>query len=271
MSSQTTNVFNKALFKDLSLAINPVKFAQSLGIEPDSWQRSVLLSTSNRIIMLCCRQSGKSLTAALLALWTALYNDNQLILLLSPSLRQSGELFRSKVLELYKTLQDNNTLPVIATSQTALSLSLSNGSRIVSLPDSEGTIRGYSGVNLLIADEAARISEGLYLAVRPMLAVSQGRLILLSTPAGRRGFFWSAYTQGGETWERYNVKATECQRISPQFLAEERIALGERFFAQEYECSFEENEASYFSYDEIQGAVSEDFKPLFALDGSLNV
>ena len=135
ISSQTTNVFNKALLKDLSLdlssAINPVKFAQSLGIEADSLQRSVLLSSSNRIIMLCCRQSGKSLTAALLALWTALYNDNQLILLLSPSLRQSGELFRSKVLELYKTLQDNNTLPVIATSQTALSLSLSNGSRIV--------------------------------------------------------------------------------------------------------------------------------------------
>jgi hypothetical protein len=260
-------VIDRDVLLDLSNAVNPIAFARTLGIRPDPFQRDVLTSKSSRIIMCCARQSGKSLTAALLALHTALYKDNQLILVLSPSLRQSGELFRSKIMELYKTLDDRGACPVKATSITALSLTLQNGSRIVSLPDSEGTIRGYSGVNLLIADEAARISQDLYLAVRPMLAVSKGRLVLLSTPAGKRGFFWSAYTEGGrvapDTWEKYTVKAAECSRISAEFLQEERLALGARFYMQEYECSFEENEAAYFSYDEIHDAISGDVPPLF--------
>lgn len=252
---------------ELSRGLNPIKFARTLGINLDPFQADVLTSKSSHIIMCCARQSGKSLTAALLALHTALYKDNQLILVLSPSLRQSGELFRSKIMELYKTLEDLGACPVRSTSTTALSLTLGNGSRIVSLPDSEGTIRGYSGVNLLIADEAARISQDLYMAVRPMLAVSQGRLVLLSTPAGKRGFFWSAYTDvgliGPTSWEKYTVKASECPRISAEFLQEERLALGERFYMQEYECSFEENEAAYFSYDEIHDAISGDVLPLF--------
>ena len=38
----------------------------------------------------------------------------------------------------------------------------------------EGTIRGYSGVSLLIIDEAAWVPDDHYASVRPMLAVSGG-------------------------------------------------------------------------------------------------
>ena len=72
-------------------------------------------------------------------------------------------------------------LPVVA--ESALRLELANGSRVVSLPGDEKNIRGYSGVTLLVIDEAARVADELYYAVRPMLAVSQGRLVALSTPS----------------------------------------------------------------------------------------
>jgi hypothetical protein len=52
----------------------------------------------------------------------------------------------------------------------------------VGLPGTEATIRGFSAVSLLLVDEAARCSDELYLAIRPMLAVSDGTLWLMSTP-----------------------------------------------------------------------------------------
>jgi hypothetical protein len=78
-------------------------------------------------------------------------------------------------------------------SESALQLELENGSRIVSLPGKEGTIRGYPGARLLAIDEAAWVPDDLYLAVRPMLAVSDGRLVALSTPHGTRGWFYEAW------------------------------------------------------------------------------
>ncbi len=76
-----------------------------------------------------------------------------------------------------------------AESETALTLTLDNGNRIVSLPGKEGTIRGYSGARLIVVDEASRVPKDLYVSARPMLVVSGGRLALLSTPFGTRGFF----------------------------------------------------------------------------------
>ena len=200
------------------------------------------------------------MVAGLLAAHTALYNDNQLILLLSPSLRQSGELFRTKVLRVYNEL--SASLPVTATSITALSMTLSNGSRIVSLPDSEGTIRGYSGVNLLIADEAARISEELFVAVRPMLSVSRGRLVLLSTPWAQRGTFYKVWQDENSGFEKFQVTAYDCPRISEEFLEEEKLALGP-FFNSEYLCEWVDDTNAYFTHDEVQAAISDEVEPLF--------
>jgi hypothetical protein len=133
----------------------------------------------------------------------------------------------------------------------------------VSLPSTEATIRGFSGANLIVEDEAARVSDELYYAVRPMLAVSGGRLILMSTPFGKRGHFHHEWTEGGEAWERIEIKATDCPRISPAFLAEERASLGDWWYRQEYDCQFVETIDQIFSYDLIIAAISSDVKPLF--------
>src|SRR5207244_3774051 len=94
-------------------------------------------------------------------------------------------------------------------------------------------------VGLLIIDEAARVPDDLYRAVRPMLAVSGGRMICLSTPYGKRGFFYDAWAQGGADWLRIEVPAERIPRIPPEFLEEERRAIGDSWYRQEYCCSFE--------------------------------
>jgi phage FluMu gp28-like protein len=143
-----------------------------------------------------------------------------------------------------------------------ISVAFENGSRVVGLPGSESTIRGFSAVGLLLVDEAARVEEELFLAVRPMLAVSDGTLWLMSTPYGSRGFFYEAWTRGGPEWERVRVTAAECPRISKTFLEQERRTMGERHFRQEYMCEFEAAEGYVFDRALIERAIRYDIPPL---------
>src|SRR3984893_6156198 len=83
---------------------DPTSILAETGMTPDPWQADLLRSTCDRTLMLCSRQAGKSLLAAALALRSAFVEEPALVLLLSPTLRQSGELFRDKVLPLYKGL-----------------------------------------------------------------------------------------------------------------------------------------------------------------------
>ncbi len=237
---------------------DPARLMALAGMQPDPWQSNLLRSQSLRTLLLCSRQSGKSTSSSALALREALSRPRSLVLLLSPTLRQSGELFRDKLLRLYHTLGD----PVPAVRLTATELELANGSRVVSLPENESGIRGFSGVRLLIVDEASRVSDDLYRAVRPMLATSGGALVALSTPFGKRGWFFEEW-ESRHKWERVRITAEECPRISREFLAEEREALGERWYAQEYLCDFTDLIGAVFSHADIQRALSDDVLPLF--------
>ncbi len=243
---------------DLALALDRVAFARTVGIEsPDPWQEDLLRSEAPRVLLNCCRQSGKSTTSAVLALHRALYHPGSLILCLAPSERQSKELF-SKIAGFYRTLGQ----AVPSDSARKLGMQLDNGSRIEALPGTEKTIRGFSGASLLLVDESSRVDDELYFSIRPMLAVSGGSLIMLTTPYGKRGVFFEEWTSG-QGWERYEVPASEVPRISPAFLAEERAALPARIYRQEYGCSFEETDDQVFSYEEIESAMSDEVEPLF--------
>ena len=206
---------------DLALALDPVTLARRAGIEPDPWQRDVLRANARQTILLCSRQSGKSTVSAVLAVHEAVYRDAALVLVLSPSLRQSQELFR-KALDVYRAL--DRVAPPSAESK--LTLELDNGSRIVSLPGKEATIRGFSGVTLLIEDEASRVPDALYQSIRPMLAVSGGRIVLLSTSFGKRGHFYREWTEGGPGWQRVEITAEDVPRIPAAWLAAERERIG---------------------------------------------
>src|ERR687895_455876 len=244
---------------DLALALDRAAFARELGLEPDPWQEDLLRSSSDRVLLNCCRQSGKSTMSGIVTLHRALYHPGSLILCLAPTLRQSQELF-GKVLGFYRDLDR----PIFAQAERKLSLELENESRIVTLPGTEKTIRGFSGAALLIVDEAARVDDELYFAVRPMLAVSGGALILLTTPHGKRGVFYEEWTrEPGEGWERYEVRAEECERIPNTFLEEERRALPAWIYRQEYECSFEDTEDQLFGYELVQSSITDEVSPLF--------
>lgn len=251
------------LARDLSQALHPAELARRVpdevsgaSLKPDEWQQRFLRSQSRRILINASRQSGKSTCAAVRAAHQALYVPGSLILIISGRAeRQAAETFK-KTLAVFRALE----WPVPAKQQTQLTLHLENHSRIIALPPTE-SVRGFSGVKLLLLDEASRLPDSMIAAVRPMLAISGGTLIGLSTPRGTRGWFYEQWV-GPESWERYEVPAYKCPRIDPEFLEEERRTLTHWEFSQEYMCSFEAASGAVFDMSDIEACCDDTIKPL---------
>jgi Terminase large subunit, T4likevirus-type, N-terminal len=228
-----------------------------LGFAADETQARVLRTSGQRGILNCTRQWGKSTVTAAMAVHHAMTRAGSLTLVVSPSARQSGELLRKA-----EGFAAKLGIRPKGDGHNQISLAFPNGSRMVGLPGNDATVRGFSAVSLLLVDEASRVSEDLYRAVRPMLAVSGGTLWLMSTPWGKRGFFWDAWRDAGGEWERVQVTARQCPRIAKKFLDEEERAMGERWFRQEYLCEFTETSGALFSEDDLRRAVRADVEPL---------
>jgi hypothetical protein len=272
----------------------------ALGIVADPWQRQLIESGATQTLVLASRQTGKSSASAACALTEALLNPPAEVLIISRAQRQSQEVLR-KCREFYHGLQGERVRrrrwrptsiareveaikargireDEVAVSDAQLSMEFANGSRIISLPGSPDTIVGFSAISLLILDEAARIKDDLYALVRPMLAVSGGRLIALSTPFGRRGWFYSAWERcdearlrgQSEPWQRFRITAEECPRISAEFLAEERMAIGERWYRQEYETEFCDTIDAVFRSEDIAAMLGSTEKPLLEMCAESN-
>lgn len=243
---------------DLATALDPVLLSHRIGIQPDDWQAEVLRTPAPQVLLLCARQTGKSTTTSCLALHEALFYREALVLCLSASQRQAGELLR-------KIRQAHSLCPLVpSVGDSAMSLELANGSRVVALPGrDDATIRGYSGARLIIVDEAARVPDPLYQAVRPMLAASQGRLIGLTTPWGKRGWFWDEWEHGEEDWLRMKRTVFDCPRIPAAWLERERRRLPDFVWRQEYLCEFVDTTDQFFSTEHVLAALDPDLLPLF--------
>jgi hypothetical protein len=177
------------------------------------------------------------------------YSDNAMIIIISHVLPQAEETFK-KISRFYRRIGR----PVPSISETKNRLELKNGSRIITLSGQKPeSIRGYSGVTMLIFDEAAQVLDETYDVARPTLAVSSGRIILLSTPHGKRGFFFEAWENEDE-WLKVEINADQCPRIPSEFLAEERRKYPARVFEQEYFCAFHDTKMTIFNRDHITRA-----------------
>jgi len=228
---------------------------QRLGFGPNPLQESVLRG-GRRGIVNCTRQWGKSTVAAAKAVHRAYCHPDSLILVLSPSGRQSGEFVRKA-----EEFVSRMGIKVRGDGTNEISIAFPNRSRIVGLPHNEATVRGFSKVSLMLIDEASRVEDKLYRAMRPTLAVGNGDLWLMSTPNGKRGFFHAEWTAGGEQWQRISATAEECPWIDPEFLDDERKSMTDAMFRQEYMCEFGEREGRAFSQESIDAAF-QDYEPM---------
>lgn len=242
----------------LVFALDPVAWLASADWIPDHWQIEAIESTSRKVLLNCSRQSGKSSTVAAIGLHTALFTPGALVLIVSPAERQSVETIR-KVKDLMARLPDRPE--ILAESMTQIEFV--NRSRVVALPGTQSTIRGYSGVNLLILDEARWIEDSIIAAVTPMTATVAGRIVGLSTPGLKAGWYWNQWTYG-RGWHRIKATVYDCPRIDRDFVEDERHGMTPAQFAAEYECEFmDSDEAAWLSTALIDALIDPNVKPLW--------
>jgi hypothetical protein len=258
--TQADDLIAKSEFaRQVAYGLDPVMFARErLKFEPDEWQAKMLRSSARQIILCNGRQVGKSSIAALKALHVALYDPGSLTILIAPSLRQSREL----ALKFVGFMEMLEPAPPPAEEFNKLSITLKNKSRVVCLPgDNPRAVRGFSSPALILLDEAAYALDECWQALEPMMAVSEGQIILCSTPNLPIGFFHNVWHGTGD-WERYFVPTSECPRISAAWL-EEKKRDNPLTYAREYECAWTGSEDGLFTAEMLDRCVVHDFEPFF--------
>ena len=215
----------------------PSVFAKELlDITPFPYQTPFLDDMHKRICFKTGRQVGKTMCTAIKSLHYAITRAESTVLLLSPTKRQSSLLFRYVKLYLSKiNRSDKFEIPVVR--ETADTLELGNGSCIYIVPvgDTGDSVRGYTA-DIVIADEAAFMPEDVFTAVQPTMAATDGTLILISTPFGRRGNFFEAFHN--KDFSTHEVESKESLLITQSFLDSESKRMTSMEYQQEYEGEF---------------------------------
>jgi len=242
---------------DLAGALDPVVFARRAGFDAEPWQQAVMRSTARRLMLACARQVGKTETTAIRTVRTAVYEPEALCLFVSKSQRQSDE-----VLKRCRAIWRRAGRPVPTVRESADELEFANGSRIVSLPSTEGTTRGYAGARLLVIDEAARVPADVFHGVLPMVA-SDGVLMALSTPYGQAGWFFELWERPGSGWEKHRVTVHESVQWDEERIAEVRAYMGSHVFAADCLAEFQDTDQQLFSSQAVRAAASPAVAPLF--------
>jgi len=220
--------------------------------EPDPWQRDFLTSTAMFLCCLCSRQVGKSTSTAALA-WAAL-SRGEFVLVVAPSERQSRELFK-KVL----FFRHHSGTSIRSVRSTLSELELENGGRLICVPASSDSIRGFTVERgLIIFEEAAFIADDVFSAVIPMRGV-RGRIIMITTPAGPSGAFFDYWSKGKVA--KIFARSLDQPRLAEK-VAFDREHMPPLKFQQEHEALFLGAGTPFFDRDTIRRA----FRDTPALD-----
>lgn len=238
--------------RDLAYQIDPVLWVREvLGVEPTPWQEQFLRAPLGAsIIALTARQVGKTTTATWAIAHYMLFTPGGLSVIACPAQRQSKEAVRRVRDILIKVGAELR-------SDNIYELELKNGSRVLALPSTDDSIRGLTVDGFIIADEAARLTPDLISALRPMRArCPEARFAMLSTAWSRTDPFWTVWADEDPSWVRLKATADTVTIFSAEFLEQERRALGENGFKREYLGIPGGGEASPFSWELYERAIT---------------
>lgn len=257
--SEAESLFESISDDEIAEIINtPSKFVEEvIGVEPYDYQKEVLNTDSDRIAFVSGRQVGKSRTSAWRALHHALTNPDELILITAPTQRQSSNLFKQIKSEMAESIIPSELWG--AERETRTIIEFENDAEIVCLPtgDDGATIRGYTA-DFIIVDEAAQIEDSVYQqALLPMLATTQGDMMLLSTPHGDRGFLYDAFHQNlSEEYFTQQVPTYQSDLVDDDFIANQQKQLSNINFKQEILGKFVESQNAFFEDELVENTVT---------------
>jgi hypothetical protein len=236
----------------------PVEFAKTLkitnidgkveGVFPYNLDYIQQLHDNNRVVAASSRQLGSTLSLAIYCLWRAMYNNDEVVAILSSNYNHCLSLMD----HLRRTYEG---LPVeIKTTTTAYnkgSVEFSNGSKIVARAFSPDALRGLSFSTLAI-DNAAFVPHSLgnlYLEAEFPLRLSMTpRVIVQSCANTTCGFFsqiWDEAVAGQNGFHTIQRLWNEDPRKTSAWKDEMVKQIGERNFQRDFEVQFQPPKKSW--------------------------
>jgi len=193
----------------------------------DPWQEE-LLKTKGDVTVVSGRQCGKTTGVSLLISKEALNIPNSYILIGAYVIEQAEHVFW-KIKDYMFAKHEKQ----IKGRPTLHFMELKNGSKIIckAVGDTGASMRGPT-VTMLVLDEAAFIPDRAWVAIEPVISVSKGRTILLSTGQCKTGFFYKSTLN--KNVKQFHVSARDCPRHTKEFLDRKERELSAVAFAQEY-------------------------------------
>lgn len=252
----------KRLFRSKSWERDPVLMMRDAGFEPDPHQVELLRCDDLQVLVKWPRQSGKSQTCAIKVLHQACFDPGDIVILAGEKEAQAMEVWE-KAYKAHAILSALGELPAIERSNNVLKVD--NGSRVLALPSTVDSIRGYSA-KLVLIDEAAFTDDKTLGKVLPMLSATGGRLLCPSTPNGDRGWWRDAWKSDDPAWTRLTVSIDQLPRLSPGEIERQRSTLTPNQFRQEFLLEFLDTDSQFYDTETIQAALCDEIVPLFERD-----
>jgi len=222
------------------------------------YQEKLMKEDADRIIINKSRQIGISSFYAFKSLIGAM--NGKKIIIVSPSEKQSNN-FLNYAKECYVNIVNRlkDRISFVGDGLVRFThedMWFEGGGRMLSLPNSSKTIRGFTG-DEVIMDEVAHIDNAneLYEAVAPMI-IRGGKITLISTPLGENGLF-AEYWRGAEAkgFKKVLINYRECPDFTEDKMAVARKSMDELSWRQEYENEFLGTVDAYFPMDLIGRCV----------------
>lgn len=220
------------------------------------WDHQLEVARSEARVRCGCsgRQAGKSRTLAVLALHEAFRRSDVRVLLVS-----AGEDASRDLLAEVGRLAGAPLLAGSVVDEGKSQVTLSNGSTIRSVPASTRQIRG-KAVDLLVIDEACFVAEDVWQAARyTVLARPGSRVVLTSTPFGKKDRFFAVAYRAGERGEEgyaaFHWPSTVSPLVDGELLGMWRATSTEREFQAEVLAEWVDEIGAYFRSDELEAAT----------------
>jgi len=247
----------------LTIPEDSVEFAKALfKFTPKDYQAALLEDKSKRIVVRWSRQAGKTTCIALRAIWYALTHPKTLTLIVAPSLRQSM-IMSDRIGDFLMGLPKPTRLQLVEKLQRT-TVRFKNGSRIIALPNSPQLLRGYTA-NQVICDEGAFFKDDdlvFYNVLYPMLATTDGTLIVSSTPWSKDSVFYRmCQSKDFSPHVATQAKVVESGLIKQSFIDEMRAQLPAERFQREFEAEFVEDVDAWLTQSLIASCIDSELEP----------
>jgi len=225
--------------------------------------KSALMSNDKYIVVNGGRQIGKTFLLTIIAVYWALQDPNQHVMVVSPTDSQVKKIYK-QILSMLDTAYKHVVKSSKIQSGDSEIVFKNKSVILFRSAASEDSLRGYSNTHLLL-DECAFIKEETWNTIlAPTLSVRGKKAVFCSTPKGKN-FFAKLYSMGQQKVKNYRsfkIIYTQNPYANIEFISQQQQILPTDIFAQEYLGEFIDSTGIFKYIDEVS-SLSKQNTPVY--------